>query len=243
MKWCQENETTTLKNEITTILRDTHAQCMTQLEQPVQNSQTNIHVKTNGKYASANTNGSANVNTNLNAKKNGIEFENTNAWSKLAEPTKILTRLVLVMIRHATVVTFYVIFIAIHALLRRVVSVSGFYNIVMILTSLMVYMIYPIGDTVYAICCSILTTPMFFCWYEKYSSKKLSKINHISVELAQSRSCKNSTNTSTTDRPIKRGKDDISRENSQMFQHSIMVTQENDQDCTDVDLTASSSLK
>lgn len=107
--------------------------------------------------------------------------------SKLAQlvmPGPAMSRLVLVVIRHTTLLVSYLLLAALAPLPQMVFgSGANFTNALSIAINMLIYMLYPVGDRTHAIWCNCITKCMFFNWYDSYTSKKTSRVDEITIKL------------------------------------------------------------
>ena len=101
-------------------------------------------------------------------------------------PSTGMSRLVVVMIRHTTLLVSYLIFTFADSLLRVLLgSGADFANMVSIIINLVIYMLYPVGDKTHEFWCIFITKRIFFCWHDHYTQKRSSMIDKIAIQISK----------------------------------------------------------
>ena len=126
--------------------------------------------------------------TNQQIGDNEEEFLDSKATKRLAnlsQPSQGISKLVLVMIRHTSLlVSYMIIACTVPVLLLAVGPGADFTNAFSIMINFLIYMLYPIGDKTHAILCYCVTRYMFFCWHDKYTVEKTSLVNEVTSKLS-----------------------------------------------------------
>ena len=104
-------------------------------------------------------------------------------FAKIVAPSHQLVKLVIIMMRYTTLICSFLIAMCIYAIIRRILQAGiDIFNIIMIITAFIIYMMYPVGDTTYNICCSMLSMAVFYHWRDKYILKRERTINDLVIK-------------------------------------------------------------
>lgn len=116
---------------------------------------------------------------------------------QLAYPSDTLSRLVLIMLRHTSLLcTFFLVEMIHGSLVAAFRNSVDSTNLKQITINTIIYMLYPVGDTMFSCCCALCARNMFICWYNGYASKRTQTLGNISHQSSQLRSMSNVSNGS-----------------------------------------------
>ena len=114
-----------------------------------------------------------------------LDSRATKRLAHLSQPSHGISKLVLVMIRHTTLVISYMIFAcAGPVLLVALGSGADFGNAFSIIINLLIYMLFPIGDKTHTVLCYCVTQYVFWRWHDKYTFDKTSLVNEVTCKLS-----------------------------------------------------------
>ena len=127
---------------------------------------------------------------NISANCVSFNAETNVKLTTLTLPPHGMSRLVLIMVRHVTVVLSYVIMTSTYSILRQIFGYGiDLSNPLNIMINLLIYMIFPIGDSIYNSCCVCATKYCFFCWYDRYTKHQEELIGQLASQHYKNIDC------------------------------------------------------
>ena len=107
--------------------------------------------------------------------------------SALAMPSNGSSTLMLISIRHTTLLCAYTITLIANPVLQAILSTSSadFVNIFLIATNLITFMLYPVGDSFHRICCKFVTKRIFFHWWDVHLVRNSILVDEITQKYVE----------------------------------------------------------
>ena len=105
---------------------------------------------------------------------------------ELSLPSQNLARLIVIMIRHTLLISFYMICQAVRStLIDNVFEPDARQTTIFeIFINLSIFMLYPVGDSVFRLFCICATSKIFNRWYDQYVEEKKETIRAIALRNA-----------------------------------------------------------